>query len=726
MTLKQARPVGFQGLNLGSVPEVVDLTIADGIRYTQDGAASTRFGRVRAGLSWPDEGLFTPWEPYVQTIPHMVAPGRVRGVAPFYDQRVFVFADLASVSYAAIPQRLNFVYKANGTTYFNLDRCLYYNDPGASTSILSGDGTYLDNDTRAKVVVQGDRVYIVDESSRPKVLQARPKAEQQFLGRVRYEIRQMGIDWPRTESTTYKPAATLSAGGQPLVHGLYRFRIALENKFGVVSNPSLPSSYILVTDDTPNLVVIDWSAMTSQFPSGGDTPSRLRIYVQYLAEQAFNAISQIEPSAYVLLKSVDITGGSPPTSQTFDRSSFGSLAQKPLMNLSRGAPPKLKDMVIVDGVAYGLSVPDVIYRESVVQDGEQRYAGEIPGQSYSDAVAPRGPYKLYDDTIYKRVHVDGSHLFWSTPGEPENMENYLRIGNEQGVGLAVLGQRCVVFTDVGIHTFSLSPSPEFKRVFSRVGCMSRDSIVETETGILFMGSDGVPRLFNGATVEEVATELLPVFDQEDYAGWYPRFNSNYAPEAQAAYGKRKVFITLPVGGVYGRGVPSKPQSDAPSGRILAIADTAFGRPRWSLDYHGYDHLHWLGREARMLGITNDGAFYFIEEGDAQEAQAGSETPIQFTVATRQLSSSDGQQGDFYRLALDIDAPDATDVYAQVDSDGWKTFVFTVQTVGREQVKQKLPGTFRGRYMDVRLQGTSATGRFHLYGVDVETAPREVL
>ena len=44
---------------------------------------------------------------------------------------------------------------------------------------------------------------------------------------------------------------------------------------------------------------------------------------------------------------------------------------------------------------------------------------------------------------------------------------------------------------------------ERKRVPARVGAISRDSIVETENGIRFIGTDGIPRLFNGATVEDI-------------------------------------------------------------------------------------------------------------------------------------------------------------------------------------------------------------------------------
>jgi hypothetical protein len=148
-------------------------------------------------------------------------------------------------------------------------------------------------------------------------------------------------------------------------------------------------------------------------------------------------------------------------------------------------------------------------------------------------------------------------------------------GSEIIVGLAPLGTSCVIFTNERIHVFD-PESESIRTVPSSVGCISRDAITPTERGIRFVATDGIPRLFNGALVEEVADELLPIFDRDDYQGAYLPFDKSNGQEIVGTYGDRKFFMVYPVSAA---GNLFKPGQDIASGidRDLAVGASRVAR-----------------------------------------------------------------------------------------------------------------------------------------------------
>ena len=165
--IDQERRIGVRGLNLSADPAQLGegaLTLADGVRYFEDGAAFSRGGRVQAGLSFPYEGFTggsTGLFVYTDTVNHFRATGRVRGFAPFYDQRIWP-TDTTGAT-IPLPQRLNYLEKVNGRLQFNNDYA------GSSTGVIAGDGGFFSPYTRAKMVVYGDRAYVIDEQTPMKV-----------------------------------------------------------------------------------------------------------------------------------------------------------------------------------------------------------------------------------------------------------------------------------------------------------------------------------------------------------------------------------------------------------------------------------------------------------------------------------------------------------------------------------------------------------------------------
>lgn len=720
MAIETERKLGVRGLHLGADPAQVAegaLTLADGIRYFESGSVHSRGGRAKCRLEWPDEGIGTP-ALYAETIPHFQASDRVRGFGVYYDQRIY----LAPTNLQTIPERLNFLYKAGGRLWFN-------NALIGGISYLTGDGIQQDIGTRAKVVVYGDKAYIVDESTVPKVFQRNPRAEQVDLQRVSYDTRRMGIDWPKTTSSAYKPTTAQHVGAAPgLSLGLYRFRVALENKHGVVSNSCLPSTYELLTGAAiRDYIVVDWSGLQAQFPTGTDAVKNVRLYCQFTPEGS----TQTEASAYLLFKVVPwnyVGDGDGVYTARFTQTLHSQRASQAAMPVDRGCPPRLKDLVIINDTAFALAVPDTIYREDIVTEGEQRYAGELPGIianiGFGYRLPLRGPIKLYDNTVIKDIRVDSSYLFIGQPGEPEHMEFFLPIGKgtEIGVGLASLGASCVIFTNQAIYVCSLEPEFTLRRVPAKVGALSRDSIVETERGIRFIGTDGVPRLFNGATVDEVADELLPIFDRDDYVGDYLPFDRSQGQEVQGTYGDRKFFMLYPVSQVQGQYKPGT-AIDPGVPRHMAVGDESRGPTLWSIDrLPSYESLYWLGRESRLLAIDSGGWFYFIEEGTTMAQASGPDTPVIFEMATRRQGMG-GSHTQFYAVEVDAETQGTTvAATAVVDGVPELSTAFSFSTVRRDAVLFLLPSYFKGRYLDLQI-GASTLTRVAISGLRVETAKR---
>lgn len=729
MGIVETRPVGIGGLDLGVDSTISNrLILADGVRYLEDGAIHCRGGRTRAGLTFPDEGVGTP-SSYTQTITHFKVQDRCRGVGAFYDQRIETRDTTGRVT-TYVAQRLNFLTKSR-------DGRFYFNDELAGSTYVDGDGVFIDSETRAKILVHGDRAYIIDESTEPKVFQRRPLAEQTQYARVKYDIRRMGILWPTLDAQ--KPTVT-TVGPAALPNGMYRIKIILENKNGAMSNPSLPTEISVSGASPAAYLLIDWTPLIAGFPVAPNAILKVRSYVSFVAEGSV----QTEPSDYFFVKSQSLTADDDPAdpdgSIRYTLSDHQAAAMKPLMPISQGAPPKLLDMVIVNQTPIAIPMPDTVYREVVEQETVTTTGAIGIGPRWWDQgrglpndriiVGPRT--KLVTRTTIKPVRIDSSYLMWGEPGETEYLENHLRIGrgSEICVGLAVLGKVAVVFTNVGIYTFD-PLDPDLKQVPSKVGCLARDSIIETENGIVFMASDGLPRLFNGATVDELTTELLPIFDRDDYAGDYQRFDRAHAHEVNGTFAKRRVYMTYPVSNTPGQ-VPSKPQIDSGS-RNLMVGDQSRGRTQWSVDKQSFDYVQWLGREGRILGVDVGGWFYFLEEGLVEEQPESAPSGgvnygiIQFVCKLRKIPVGGFQVGDAYRIAIDADMQgEALSCTCTMDENPALQFTFAVTNTRRGQVISYLPATFWGRLLTVKFTGTPTVKRFGLYGVTLESDQREVV
>jgi len=726
--VQQARPVGFPRLlDLGADPaQSPALTLADGVRVVEAGAVHSRPGRVRAGLSFPAEGT----EPAL-TFDHFRILD-LRGLGVFYDQRVETRPTPGGGPPTTnLPERLNYIFKAGARLWIN-DRTVQ-----PTLGIYTGDGTFQSGTTRAKFVTYGDKVYIIDESTPPKVMQRKLIADQTQNTIVKYDIRRMGVVYPT--ATTQVPALSYIAFGSTALHkGTYRVRLILENKHGVFSNPTVTASHSFATAPASGYLYIDWSALTAGFPSEA---TKVRIYVSFVDDTVSEAQ---EPSAFYFWKSVTPTsrddGADALGSARFFEANRLGAQTRPIMGDQNGAPPKLKDMVIIGDVAYGIAMPDVVYREGIIADGGRRIVGDtVQPPSFENFGLGRGlpntrgfvRSKRYDSTEIKLDRVDSSYLMVSEPGQPEYMENWVRVSGDNSeimVGLAPLGDNCVVFTNLGIKIYD-PETQSLKSTPAKVGCLSRDSIVTTDGGIRFIGSDGVPRLFNGATVEEVTTELLPLFDRDDYLNEprdYLIFDKQNAALVSCTEGDRKFFMTYPV-----TENPTLPSYDtsATGPMNLAIGDASRGQTLWSVDRDGYSQVLWLGRESRLLAIDTAGFFYFIEEGTEDQVASGNQ-PIPFRMATKKFASASGQQGRFLRIKVDANTSGETmTLYCRVDDDNDLSFSTTFSNLRRAEFATDLPGNFMGRYMTVYLLADVANvtfiGRVAVYNVSVEADVRGV-
>ncbi len=611
-----------------------------------------------------------------------------------------------------LPQRLNFLYKQG--TEFKMNRDW--------DGQVFGSRTFTSPNTRAKFVPYKDRVYIIDESTPPKVFRRRPLALQSYLGVVQYQVDRLGLVYPTSTSQTVTLAKSSDAP-VAIGTGTYAFRIALENASGDVSNPTLESKTSIAgtaVDPVTQKITVTWTHLLTTFPAD---VTKVRIYVQYAATtQGTGApTTQTSPSEYVYIASVDAATG------TFDYKSVHhyTVHNDPGMDPTRGAPPKLKDMIIVNDIAYGIAVPDIVYRESINVSGARRIAGyvQIAPAPTGHSVGPRSyNYAIYDNGIIVEQRTDSSDLWISSPGEPDCMDNVIPIasGGETGVGLARLGTSVVIFTNIGIKVYDPA-SQELRTVPVGVGCLSRDTIAEVDGGILFLGTDGVPRIFNGASFSEVADEIAPIFEREDYSGYYQHFDKANAQEVSVTAAHGDFYVSYPVSATP---TFAKPDSVIDSGfnRNMAVGNRSHaGRTRWSIDSNGYESVHWLGRESRLLAIDTQGYFYWIEESDVDDAPNGQEF-IQYRMALRWFGEN-GLQSQFYALALDLDANGNTMTCdTQVDGLPSVSYETSVTTTARDERKFLLPSKFKGRYLQVSLYGT-AESRIAFYGLIDEKARR---
>jgi hypothetical protein len=231
------------------------------------------------------------------------------------------------------------------------------------------------------------------------------------------------------------------------------------------------------------------------------------------------------------------------------------------------------------------------------------------------------------------------------------------------------------------------------------------------------------RIFNGATVEEIADEVLPVFSKEDYVGYYNKFDRQFAHEASLEGGNHKVFLSYPVSQSPGA-VPGKPTINSSPSHNLLVGDSSRGRTIWSIDSTGYEQLLWLGRESRMLAADFDGSFYAIEEGFADEGNGVPDRAPQFEMAARWFGTRRGMSR-FHNVTVEIDTKgqDVT-LVCRVDNRTEAVMEFTINTVGRQEIDRNLPAHFKGLYLEARIIGsTHATaGRPEVFDFRVESVP----
>jgi hypothetical protein len=645
----------------------------------------------------------------------------VRGFAPFYDQRIWPTD--TSNNTIPIPQRLNFLEKTGSRLEFNGDYA------GSGSGVIDGNGGFESINSRAKFVVYGDRAYAVDDKTPMKVFRRKNKADQTYLARIKYAVRNAGIKWPTAGTSdaadlTQKPTATASGAGNPtLGFATFRFRIVIEDEFGIQSSPSMFVAYTHASGDTKTTVTVKWDTIYSTFPAevqASPTKYKVRLYCQI----TLTSSTDLEPSAYRYIRSsVDTDAAARAAGIVFDVNDQVDMQNRDLMLMDASAPPILTDMCVVDDIAYGASSLDVVYRE--VPEGQQvgtfieRYSNRAPGAFLIKT-------KLLSKTKISAINVNRSYLFFSNPGEPEYMYHWRQVGNgtEIIVGVVPLGKVCVILTNQGVYTYS-AIEDEMHTGFARVGCIARDTIVATENGIRFVGTDGIPRLFNGATVDEVADEMLPIFDRDDYQGDYSKFDSGNAQEVVGTYGDRKFFMLFPASNNPSGYKPGH-EADPSVPRYMAIGDSSRGPTRWSLDRApSWESIYWLGRESRMLAIDAQGYHYFIEEGLTDEQPAGDDfTNPTFAVKARRFSAG-GVQGQFYKVKLDVNTQGETvSLFAQMDDMPAVTYQVNFSTTRREEVIIDLPANFKGRYMDLRLSG-SVAARFQLFGILPEVVTRGV-
>lgn len=840
MSTEIRKPLGLFGLDLSVDPaQGRGLVIADGVRYTEDGSIWSRLGRKRFGLSFPYEGVGNA-EDYVETISHFQAPGKLRGISAFYDQRIetrsqehlnngsfdsgsqwttandfsiaggkllyvrgvgngsvqqavvdlknpivpgasyeFIYTVLANAVTVTVfqivgfpgggvpetvvdlpftagtrhrvtfvanenptiffvqlvtsagttmelddfqlrqigptiipPQRLNFVYKVASKIYLN------NSTPGDGTGIIDGVLSLDNPKTRAKIVTYGDKAFIIDPDSRPLILRRRPVEEQDQFQRVRYDLRNCGINWPR--HTTDVPV--VAAGSGTLPSGIYRYRVQLENKMGDQSSMSLGTTQNAFVPGTSQHT-ISRPEIPADLLSGPNAATHWRLYVSFAAASAATSfVPQTEPSAFVFWQRLPLST----TSAIFDKPEFDRIvANTELATFEFGAPPKLIDFAIVNGISYGIAAPDVIARETVLLSGDERPAGfgttVVFGAFRGARIPVHFSTTFFDNTEIKEIRVDSSQLFIGRPGEPQYMEHRFSIAEaagEIGVGLFPMGDKMVVFTNKDVIIFD-GASFSQRRTHAGVGLHSRDSIEKTERGLRFLGTDLIPRIFNGATVEILDRELEPVMAQEDYRGFYKSLDERFPDEVSVAAGDGSYYLNYPV--------VSEEETPATVEKNIAIANQKSGR-KWSIDRTSYQEILWLGRESKLIGVAPDGFFYRLETGFIEEDPLGSRAPL-YVLGVRWFGQPDGRRRVVFKeIEIEVDTRGAPQVLAcQVDANPSLSIEFDVTTDGRQIFKKRLPPHFRGLYLEARLSGQtgSQTGRVRLYDVRVETVSEGV-
>jgi hypothetical protein len=604
-----------------------------------------------------------------------------------------------------IPQRLNVLYK-------DKDGHIYLNEDKAGVSpYIEGTPDFEDPSSRVKFVQFGRDVYIIDEYTRPKVFSRKLPQDQEHAERVRYEIRNASYNWPKLNSP--RPLLTIGTGAGPffLRSGYYTFRVQFQDRRGVVMAPSLART-VNINQGVEEYIKIDYNHLLGD-PELADV-EWASVFYQYTD----TSVQQTDPSAYWLLWRQRVGETRYPLSDTANQtrlypSDLEKGSSKPTLTSSAGAMPKLIDFKVVNGIGYGIAAYDTIFRE-VTRAGQGTPNRELPS-----GIIPEGEQKSYDNTEIQEIQVNPTILMVSEPGEPYRMERWYPIadGNQVGVGLSSLGEVVYVHTNQGVHAFTDDP-PTFKRVPTGVGLLVRDSLQEDERMVRFMGADAVPRLFNGAIVEESATELLPVFDQEDYEGFYQPFDRSNAKQVSSASGKRRYFLNFPTAP---NGGAVQHKAGGAASNALAIADMARGRALWSIDRVSYEQIMWLGRESRLSGVDNNGRFYFLEEGFEDEHAIGESTSSpRFWGAVRWFGRA-GATTRFFQVSLEADTK-GTDVTlkCQVDKNPDLQIEFTVNTTSRKRLDFYLPGYFKGLYLDTLFNGSTTTaGRVRISDVKVD-------
>jgi len=609
-----------------------------------------------------------------------------------------------------LPERVNILHKG-------ADSKIYLNNSvaGGVDGIVAGDITFEDSTTRVKFVSHGKDVYVIDESTRPILFRRRPLVEQAYADRVLYDVRDASLRWPRPESG--RPSIAQVVGGTNFLPlGIYRVRVQFEDEFGHLTGPSMQRSYQHGQPGQVKLdhLIIEYNHLLGLPPL--DRVTHVNVYMQF-TRQGDDAL---EPSIYKFFRRHKIgakdEAADEDNSVRFTAKDYGRQPTGSHLDIATGEMPKLRDFVIVNDVGFGIASYDTVFREETknVSAG----VGSAPSGQFNI-----GEEKQFDTTEIKEVHLDPSFLMVSEPGRPYQMQRFFPIagGNEIGIGLSTVGDVVFVHTNVGIHSFTADP-PTFKRIPSSVGTMTRDSIQEDEKMIRFMGDDGVPRLFNGATIEETATELLPIFDQEDYIGYYQKFDRTRASAVSSASGKRRYYLNFPTALESGN-VSQKPSVGGPSNN-LAIADMSKGRALWAVDRTPYEMIAWMGRDSRLSAVNDVGEFYFIEEGFEDEGVEGSTPTNPPMIGAVRRFGRFGFTTRFFRFAVEIDTQgqDVT-LTCSVDEDVDITETYTVNTTMRERVDFGLPGYFKGLYLEIKFSGfTTTSGRVRVYDLKVDLTP----
>jgi len=699
---------------------------ADGVRPKTMGSITTRQGRILHAFNIPgytgevvtdgslpavtNAGLYGEIKPFRSSF----TP--VRGYTPYYDQRLAWTDEATHPNLKNQPLAMNHVFKSGGAIRFN-------GFVGGESLQVSGDMTFDSWDTVAQFIQYEDKLFVVDESTDAKMMQRSNKADQTHAAINKYEVSRMGIKWP--------DFPTIAAGSSPSVvqgtpassdddvawAGLYKFRIALENKFGRVSNPGLPGTTIVAVHfpSSPIDIRIDWSALVAGFPTEA---THVRIYFQFVPADT----SAAEPSAWHLVQRQEIGTANPRTpggtdEWTFYWNEFRNRSISPLMGLFNGYPPRLKAMVIINDVAFGIAMPDRIVRETFLQDGNKRAV--IDEAVVGPFGTELGRIKSYESTELTEIEVDDSYLFISEPGAPDAMEAWVQIGEggERGVGLAALGSRCVIFTDRAIHIYDPA-ARVLAKAFAHIGALSRDSIKSTEEGVFFLGTDGVPRLFNGATVQTVGQGVEPLFskryDQQSYL--YKKFDRDRSHEVVTMAGNNVVMMTYPI-------------LSGPTDYNLLIMRTKDPFPI-VIDTESYPWLHYLTEEGRILGIADDGAWYFLEEGQgtADEQISFTDEDFRFYATTRKMGTSMSTQWFKFEVEFDGGGSDFR-IVAKIDENPSLTHTYEITTssqTGRETRVLYLPPHFKGRYIDFTFWATIQDKPISIYRLHIEEGTRGVI